>query len=148
MNEVKMDHFCLHWFSLLIELCSVLRSLYHFLSISFSTPKQAFGSPKGIMRTCLMAFYFLLLEIYPFIHSHICICICVYIYVYTQMVFITCFTLPFSPLVHASHQQSPHCGPCPWVLFSFLLNLSTPQPPPHTSCHPALHWWVCPHFPC
>lgn len=42
-----MDHFCLHWFSQLIELCSpVLRSLYQFLYISFLTPTQAFGQSQ------------------------------------------------------------------------------------------------------
>ena len=44
-------------------------------------------------------------------------------------------------------QQSPNCCPCPWVLFP-LCAVSPPLTFPHpTSRHPALHLWVCPHFP-
>ena len=32
--------------------------------------------------------------------------------------------------------------------FSFLLDPSTPEPPPTSSCQHALHLWVSPHFPC
>ena len=39
------------------------------------------------------------------------------------------FPLPFSPLIPASFQQSPHCCTCPWVLFTFCYNPSTPNLP-------------------
>ena len=40
--------------------------------------------------------------------------------------FIIVFPLPFILPIAASPQQSPHCCPYPWVLFSFC---SIPQPP-------------------
>lgn len=67
MTEVKMDQFCLHWFSLLIQLyLPVLSCLHHFLFL-FQLLSKPFGSPKGIMSTCLMTSHILLQEIHPFI---------------------------------------------------------------------------------
>ena len=43
------------------------------------------------------------------------------------------FPLPCSLHIPLS-QQSPHCCPCPWVLFPFLFNPSTPSPP-LLNCH-------------
>ena len=46
----------------------------------------------------------------------------------------------------SSPQQSPHCCPCPWVLFPFFLNPSTPHLPPlHSlsSCSPSMSLSPC-----
>ena len=45
--------------------------------------------------------------------------------------------LPFSPLIPPTPQQSPHCSPCPRVLFPFCS--IPPSHLPLTSCHPALY---------
>ena len=59
------------------------------------------------------------------------------------------FPLSFSPLISPIPQISPHSCPCPWVLVPFYSIPTPPFPPLHTSsCHSALHLWVCPHFPC
>ena len=55
------------------------------------------------------------------------------------------FPSPFSALIFPSPQPSPHCCPCPWVLFPFsstLPPLTFPCAAPR-SCHPALHLWFC-----
>ena len=46
-----------------------------------------------------------------------------------------------------SHQQSPPCCPRPYVLLT-VCSLTPPPHLSHTSCHPSLHLWVHPHFPC
>ena len=40
-----------------------------------------------------------------------------------SVIFVILFSLPLSPLIPAFPLQSPHCCPCPWVLFPFY---STP----------------------
>ena len=47
-----------------------------------------------------------------------------YWHFFFHLIFIVFFPLPFSPLMPRSSQQSPHCCPCPWVLFPFC---SIPQ---------------------
>ena len=44
---------------------------------------------------------------------------------FLNVIFITFFPLPFIPLIPLSPQQSPHCCPCPRVLFPFC---SIPPP--------------------
>ena len=54
----------------------------------------------------------------------------------TNLIFIVFFPLPFTSLIPPTPQQSPHCCPCPWVLFPFCSvppPLNSPLPPP-TSC--------------
>ena len=48
------------------------------------------------------------------------------------------FPSPFSPLIPHSPLQSPHCCPCPWVLFPFP-SIPPPPPSPSLSCHSAVH---------
>ena len=38
-------------------------------------------------------------------------------------------------------------APSPWVLFPFC-SIPPSLTSPYTSCHSALHLWVCTHFPC
>ena len=49
------------------------------------------------------------------------------IHFFNYKIFIIYFPLPFNPLIRPSPQQSPHCWPCPQVLFPFC---SVPPPSP------------------
>ena len=73
---------------------------------------NGFGRGGGLGRTQLTYYLFIL-----FFNTHLRICLLILFFF--DLIFIVFFPLPFSPHVPSSPQQSPHCCPCPWVLFPF-----------------------------
>ena len=83
-------------------------------------------------------------------HTHTLIGNIVLLFIYMSFIFNLIFIAFFHYLLVPLYcpQQSPHCCPCPWVLFLFCSISVHPNLPQPTSCHPALCLWFCPYFHC